>query len=171
MLTPNKKTLWLAFALVLIPILLWSQHTGPATPPTPVHHEEELAGMFLVLEWIERIVDIVGIAILLIGFLKGLWVFIKLEFERFSGQKDFQEVFALRSTLGSYIILSLDFLIISDIIHSVIKPEFYELINLGIIVVLRTSIGFFLGRELMELSHIVKEEEKIEELDKEETAH
>ena len=78
--------------------------------------------------------------------------------DRFKGDREFEEVFALRSTLGIYIIVALDFLIISDIIHSVVKPEFNELINLGIIVVLRTSIGFFLGRELMELAHIAKED-------------
>jgi uncharacterized membrane protein len=85
-------------------------------------------------------------------------MFLLLELDRLRGKKDYEELFSLRNILGTYIIISLDFLIVSDIIHSVISPDTKELINLGIIVVLRTSIGFFLGKELNELRKELKEE-------------
>jgi uncharacterized membrane protein len=85
-------------------------------------------------------------------------MFLRLEFDRLRGKKDYEEIFSLRNILGTYIIISLDFLIVSDIIHSVISPVTSELINLGIIVVLRTSIGYFLGKELNELRKELKEE-------------
>ena len=126
------------------------------------HHtkEGEETIIYITLEWMEYIVDLIGIGILLIGFVKGIIQFFKMEIDSITGGDIRDDVLALRSILGRYIILSLDFLIISDIIHSVIKPEFNELVNLGIIVILRTSIGFFLGREMIELS---KEEKKVDE--------
>jgi uncharacterized membrane protein len=123
-----------------------------------------------IFEWIEISADIIGIVILFIGFAKGLYMFILLEIDRIRGRKDYEELFSLRNILGTYIIISLDFLIVSDIIHSVISPDTKELINLGIIVVLRTSIGFFLGKELNELRKELKEEAHEAEL-KEKAKH
>lgn len=142
----NHIALGLGSLLLLMPSILWAQH---ATGHSPFYE---------FLEWAEWIVDLVGIFILLVGFVKGVYVFIKWEIDKLRGGDVYDDIMSLRSTLGWYIILSLDFLIISDIMHSIISPTFEELINLGIIVVLRTSIGFFLGRELMELRHAEKEE-------------
>ena len=150
----SQKLILSLLVVCLLPIYVLAQHEG-------VQNEfSEESMIYNVLEWVEFIVDMFGIGILLLGFIKGIWYFFKLEIDRLNSRRDFEEVFALRSTLGSYIILSLDFLIISDIIHSVVKPELMELINLAIIVVLRTSIGFFLGRELMELTHNMKNKNK-----------
>lgn len=156
---------FLAIFICLFPIILFGQHPEPTTNPVNGHHNSLI---FEVLEWIEFVVDLVGITILIVGFVKGIFIFIKWEVDNLKGGDIFDDIMALRSTLGWYIILSLDFLIISDILHSVIKPEFNDLINLGIIVVLRTSIGYFLGRELMELRHAEQEEK--ERQDKKEAA-
>jgi uncharacterized membrane protein len=145
--------------LCLFPIIMFGQHPAKEITQSPIHEETVV---FMILEWIEYIVDLFGIGILFIGFLKGLFHFVKMEFDSLTGGETFDDILALRSILGGYIILSLDFLIISDIIHSVIKPEFNELINLGIIVVLRTSIGFFLGREIMELRHNEENQKEFE---------
>lgn len=142
--------------LFLLPMALWAQE-----PHAPVSHEEphnHFGFLKIVFEWIEMIADIAGIAILAIGFIKGTLMFLHLEYDRLRGRKDYEELFALRNILGTYIIISLDFLIVSDIIHSVVSPQMDELINLGIIVVLRTAIGFFLGKELNELRKELKEE-------------
>ena len=139
----------------IVPFVMFGQHNENVLTEG---HQGHL--IYEVLEWLEFLVDIVGIGILCIGFAKGFYFFLKMEMDNITGSDTFDDILALRSTLGGYIILALDFLIISDIIHSVIKPDFNELINLGIIVVLRTSIGFFLGRELMEMRHSNKKEAK-----------
>jgi uncharacterized membrane protein len=145
--------------LVALPLIIFGQH--PTEPTTP--HEEGNV-ITLIFEWVEYLADIVGITILIIGFLKGVYMFIRLELDRLTGQKDYEELFQLRNILGTYIIISLDFLIVSDIIHSVLKPELTELLNLGIIVVMRTAIGFFLGKELHELRKELKVEESEDEI-------
>ncbi|BDS13552.1 DUF1622 domain-containing protein [Aureispira anguillae] len=147
----------LLFLICFFPLLLVGQHVDPAVHQVEGHHDSLI---FELLEWVEFIVDLVGIAILIVGFVKGILVFLKWELDNLRGGDIYDDILALRSTLGWYIILSLDFLIISDILHSVIKPEFNDLINLGIIVVLRTSIGYFLGRELMELRHAEQEDKR-----------
>ncbi|AFC24782.1 DUF1622 domain-containing protein [Saprospira grandis] len=147
----KNKSFWGLLLLLVFPAFLW------ASPEAESHHPTL---MLTVFEWLERIADIVGIAILAIGFLRGFLLFLQLEWDRLRGQKEASEIFALRNVLGSYIIIALDFLIVSDIVHSVVSPELDELFNLGIIVVLRTAIGHFLGKELQELRHELKEEEE-----------
>ena len=158
----NNVGLFLLAFLVFIPFMSFAQEHGHAA-------EEHYFPMKIVFEWLEITADIVGIAILVIGFIKGIYMFVRLEMDRLFGKKDYEEIFSLRNILGTYIIISLDFLIVSDIIHSVISPVTSELLNLGIIVVLRTSIGFFLGKELNELRKELKEEAhgELEQLDEE----
>lgn len=156
----------LTVGLIFLPLFIFAQHPEATVES---HHKE---GHFITaaFEWIEYIADIVGITILVIGFVKGTYMFIRLEIDRLLGRKDHEEIFSLRNILGSYIIISLDFLIVSDIIHSILSPNLYELLNLGIIVVLRTAIGYFLGKELQELRHELKMEEA-EASEKDKAAH
>jgi uncharacterized membrane protein len=156
-----SKLFWSA-CLFVMPFFLFGQShsAGEQDGADAIPHNVPSGFIYEGLEWVEFIVDLFGIMILIIGFVKGVYVFIKWEIDKFRGGDVYDDIMSLRSTLGWYIILALDFLIISDIMHSIIKPEFNDLINLGIIVVLRTSIGFFLGKELMELRHAEKEDKE-----------
>ena len=59
----------------------------------------------------------------------------------------------IRLELGGYgIILGLEFMIGSDIIKSMARPSYYDLGMLAALVVIRTFLSYFLGRELAELS-------------------
>ena len=60
---------------------------------------------------------------------------------------------AARTILGTYILTGLEFMIASDIIHTVITRELTDLIFVGLLVLIRTAISFFLGREILELQH------------------
>ena len=57
----------------------------------------------------------------------------------------------IRSQLGIYILLSLDFLITSDIILSIVDLSYEELIKLSTTIALRIAMGYFLGKEIDEL--------------------
>ncbi|WP_374286612.1 DUF1622 domain-containing protein [Lactococcus sp.] len=56
----------------------------------------------------------------------------------------------IKTYLGSYILLSLEFLIVADIIETIINPTFQDIAKLGIIVVIRTFISYFLNKEIEE---------------------
>lgn len=61
------------------------------------------------------------------------------------------EIQKIRCELGVYILLALDFLIASDIIHTIMDITTEQLIELSAMIVLRTGIGFFLGKEIDEI--------------------
>ena len=96
-------------------------------------------------------VDIIGILILLFGFLKLLIKYLKIEFNNKFLESSIEKIQSLRCELGVYILLSLDFLIASDIIHTIMDINTEKLIELTIMIVLRTGIGYFLGKEIDEI--------------------
>jgi uncharacterized membrane protein len=104
-----------------------------------------------ILEHLVQIIELISTAILLTGFGKAVFGFVKAEWRSLLRPKNPDGLSQLRLQLGTYILLGLDFYIVSDIIHSMIRPELNELINLALIVVLRTTIGFFLGKEIAEI--------------------
>jgi uncharacterized membrane protein len=58
---------------------------------------------------------------------------------------------SIRCEIGIYLLLALDFLIASDIIHTVTELSQEQLIELSVMIVLRTAIGYFLGKEVEEI--------------------
>ncbi len=102
------------------------------------------------LEFVAIGADWVGIAILLIGAFKFLPSYVKFEFKSLAGRDCAIQIQNLRLPLGSYILLSLEFMIISDIALSVLNRTLNDLLLLGLLIVIRTAISFFLGLELKE---------------------
>ncbi|GCF93002.1 membrane protein [Enterococcus florum] len=56
----------------------------------------------------------------------------------------------IKAYLGSYVLLSLEILIVADIIESILNPTFQDIIKLALVVVIRTVISYFLHREIEE---------------------
>ncbi|WP_211233373.1 DUF1622 domain-containing protein [Pontibacter actiniarum] len=61
-----------------------------------------------------------------------------------------------RSRLSAYLLLGLDFMLAADIIHTIHDPSLNELYVLGLIVVIRSVISFFLLKEIKESISIGK---------------
>lgn len=95
-------------------------------------------------------IELLSAAVLLVGFSKGMWGFLLNEWReiRHSGAMALEGISALRPMVGNYILLGLDFYIVSDILATMLHPEWNELISLAVIGLLRTVIGYFLGREI-----------------------
>ena len=104
-----------------------------------------------ILEVISVAIDAVGIIILIVGALKFFFRYLVFEFKRLKGLECVQLMRDMRIEMGSYILLSLEILIISDVIHSAISHSVEDFYGLGLLVVIRTAIGFFLGKEIKEL--------------------
>lgn len=103
-----------------------------------------------VLEFIAIAVDLIGLAILLLGASKFLISYVAFEFRNVVGRDCAVRIRDLRLLLGSYILLSLEFMIISDVIHSGLSRTVNNFLVLALLVAIRTAIGFFLGHELKE---------------------
>ncbi len=104
-----------------------------------------------VLEMIAFAIDLVGIAILIFAALKFIAHFVGFEIKRLRGLECVEAIRDMRLRLGSYILLSLEFIIISDVILTAISRNVDDLLALGLLVLIRVVLSFFLGRELNEV--------------------
>ncbi|MFB1004532.1 MAG: DUF1622 domain-containing protein [Bacteroidia bacterium] len=104
-----------------------------------------------VLAHIADGIDIIGVLVLLYGFAKGIFRFFKVETARGHFKINLQELQKIRCEIGVYILLALDFLIASDIIHTIFDLDRDQLMTLAVMIVMRTGIGYFLGREIDEI--------------------
>lgn len=97
------------------------------------------------------ILDVLSIGIIVFGaiasFIKLVQAKTKNKFPSVLTRNKF-----IKAYLGSYILLSLEFLIVADIIESIIKPTFQDIIKLALIVIIRTVISYFLNKEISEFS-------------------
>ena len=103
-----------------------------------------------ILSVVAEIIDLIGILILLFGFTKVLFKYIRAEFKNILNTP-IRLLQQIRCEIGIYILLALDFLIASDIISTVTDLSQEQLIELSVMILLRTAIGFFLGKEVDEI--------------------
>lgn len=104
-----------------------------------------------VLETIAFAVDIVGIAILVYAAVKFISHFLSFEISQQRGLDCVVGIRDMRLRLGSYILLALEFIIISDVIQTAISRSVDDFLSLGLLVVIRVALSFFLGQELNEV--------------------
>ena len=104
-----------------------------------------------VLETIAVAVDLVGIAILIYAALKFIVHYLAFEIKQLQGLESVEGIRDLRLGLGSYILLALEFIIVSDVIQTAISRDVEDLTALGLIVIIRVALSFFLGRELIDV--------------------
>lgn len=98
--------------------------------------------------------NVFSIVILIWGVSIAGYDFIKNEFSQrdrvwMTKQNNF-----IKNYLGSYVLLSLEVLIAADIIESILKPTFQDILKLGIVVIIRTVISFFLHKEIEEAMNV-----------------
>lgn len=63
----------------------------------------------------------------------------------------------LRHHLGYYILLGLEFIVVADILRTIIHPGWEELLVLGTVVLIRTIVSVTLNWELSRVQHIEEE--------------
>lgn len=102
-----------------------------------------------LLEWSAAIIDLFAIALLLVGAVRfGVgWIASELR----HGVERTRKLNRERIVLGRYILAALEVFIVSDIIHTALSLKFSDLVFLGLLVVIRSVISYFLDRELEQL--------------------
>ena len=106
--------------------------------------------LMVCLDWLMTILNLASIIILVVGVflvLKTLfdWRTLKKDY----GQRNSRNT-EIRKLLASYILLSLEVLVVADIIESVIKPTWTDILKLALIILIRTIISYFLNLEIKE---------------------
>ena len=104
------------------------------------------------LEGLALLIDFIGIGFILFGFVIAMIRLIGGLSHGIGLRKGLGNLNSARAVLGVYILTGLEFMIASDIIHTVVTREITDLIFVGLLVLIRTAISFFLGKEIMELT-------------------
>lgn len=96
------------------------------------------------IEWTAMAIEIIGILIIIVGAILSLGRFL------FKKQgEDFRSFQIIREELGRAILLGLEFLVAADIILTVVFDASIEnILNLGLIVLIRTFLSFALEIEI-----------------------
>ncbi|MCE8522722.1 DUF1622 domain-containing protein [Ruegeria pomeroyi] len=92
---------------------------------------------------------------LLVVALFGIWVLLIVLLiirDLARGKSPSEITYDVRVGLGSQILLALEILIISDILHSIASRTLEDLGIVAAVVVIRVTLAFFLDRELERLS-------------------
>src|SRR5688572_7755377 len=101
--------------------------------------------LYFGFHWIARLIEIAGIAIIVIGMVASTSTYLS---ERSTGLGD-EAYHRYRSNLGRSILLGLEFLVAADIIGTVaIEPTLDSLAVLAGIVLIRTFLSFSLEVEI-----------------------
>lgn len=98
------------------------------------------------VEQVGKVIDWVGVAVIVIGLLLATVLFVRHAFQR----RRFDESYRLyRQRVGKAILLGLEFLVAADIIRTVaVEPTFRSVGVLAVIVLVRTFLSFTLEVEL-----------------------
>jgi uncharacterized membrane protein len=116
--------------------------------PSVLHGE--LSGLVSALEWVTAGIDIISIVVMLIGATRVILGFAVAEFARDTPAR-LRGIDVERAQLGRYILAGLELLIVSDIIHTALSLALNDLLFLGLLVLIRSAISFFLDREIGEI--------------------
>jgi len=102
-----------------------------------------------VISLFPNLIDLMGVLILMFGFIRGGFKFFKMEFYRLTKKgNQFKMIEMIRGEVSLYILLSIDFMIASDIINTMIYRDLETVVILASIVVIRTFISYFLEKEV-----------------------
>ena len=115
-----------------------------------------------VLEWLSLAISVFGIALLILGVGRGALGWVRTELDREPWERRVTTIRKLRCMVGVHILYGLELMIVADIIDSFVavvgaeavggsffhSEVFYSLVQLAILVLIRTVIDYFLGKEI-----------------------
>ena len=102
----------------------------------------QLPAFFDIIYFFALVLGIAGAVLIIYGGLKAIFKVLILEV-----RKDSYTYNQVRRELTDKIVFGLEFLIAADILTTITTPTQEELINLAVVVVIRTILGYFLSKE------------------------
>lgn len=105
----------------------------------------QLPVVFDIINFFALILGVAGAVLIMYGGLRAIVKVLLLEIRK--GAYTYNVV---RRELTDKIVFGLEFLIAADILTTLIAPTQEELLNLAVVVVIRTILGYFLAKEAAE---------------------
>ncbi|MGO1120406.1 DUF1622 domain-containing protein [Rhodovibrionaceae bacterium A322] len=119
--------------------------------------------LLLKIEWVANLIDGLAVLVLLFGLVFSIFMVAR-------GARDNDLPFAdalagpmvrqFRVALGRWILVALEILIVSDILHSIVHRNLDEILFLGGIVIIRVTLAYFLDHEISRIEALRKDAEK-----------
>jgi uncharacterized membrane protein len=103
------------------------------------------------LEWIVTITELLAVGILLLGLARFVGRFVSGDVLRHDAHERSHELNRGRLSLGRHILAALEVLIVADLIRTVLHLTIENILLLGMLVVVRSFISFFLEYEIKAL--------------------
>ena len=114
----------------------------------PIALQDHLPRLSEWLEWVAVGLEVFAILILLSGFLRFVFYFLRGEMRWNTGLAGTREMAMARVVLARYILAALEVFIVADLILLVLTMSLANLLFLGLLVVIRTLISYFLEHEI-----------------------
>jgi len=111
------------------------------------------------MEFLTLVVDGVGFAILTFTAIKFVIRYVAFELQRIRGRRCARMFQDIRVEFLSHVILAIDFMVVSDVIHTGLVHTRDSLITLGIFVLIRSLLAFVLGLDLKDVENETPEAE------------
>lgn len=103
-----------------------------------------------IVELLEWTVNITASAVMIWGFAVAVVSFVKVSFGAAATER-IMRLQVVRCDLGVKLVFALELLIISDLLHTIISRSMEDMIMVGVLVLIRTVIAFFLNKEIQEV--------------------
>jgi uncharacterized membrane protein len=97
------------------------------------------------VQWLRLLVETTGAIIIGLGVISAAWQFV-----RALVPPQVESYNRIRLTLARYLALALEFQLGADILTTAVAPSWTQIGKLGAIAVIRTTLNFFLTREMRE---------------------
>ena len=117
----------------------------------PVILQEHLPRLAGGLEWLAALIEFFALVILLLGFIRFAFYFLRGELRWNTGVAGTVEMAAARLVLARYILSALEVFIVADLIMLVLSLSLQSLLFLALLVIVRTVISYFLEHEIRAL--------------------
>lgn len=102
-----------------------------------------------VVDYVALGIGVIAALIIVYGVILGTIELVRAEWHGLVAHEGKPAIFErIRYDIGFHLLLGLEFLIAADIIRSIMRPTLEELAILGGLVVIRTVISYFLGKEI-----------------------
>jgi len=105
----------------------------------------------VVMEWLAVIIDLTGSMIMLWAFVASVVGVVGSAFRKSDARNRFHDIQVARCELGTKLVFALELMIVSDLLQTIISRSIDDLIFLGGLVVIRTTIAYFLSKEIQEV--------------------
>ena len=105
----------------------------------------------LTMEWAATAIDLTGSLIMVWAFITSVIAIVGSMIRGGDTRSRFHDIQIARCELGTKLVFALELMIVSDLLQTIISRSIDDLIFLGGLVVIRTTIAYFLSKEIQEV--------------------